>query len=154
MTYPKNYDRQATGAAAHCIESTTASRYAFILGSSVYAANSVVVHPFNESQQTREIARRIAAARPDVVGLSMQFQHRAAEFVPKPTLLIAMVLKGHDLHGMYIGPHVDAWSAAAGSPAVWSSAYRSRVIGSVPPMPVAAEPQQEGFVPRATACAA
>jgi lactate racemase len=39
--------------------------------------------------------------------------HRAAEFVPKPTLLIAMVLQGHDLHGMYLGPHVEAWSAAA-----------------------------------------
>ncbi|MGC4115996.1 MAG: trypsin-like serine protease [Myxococcales bacterium] len=31
--------------AAHCIESTTASRYAFILGSTAYPANSVTVHP-------------------------------------------------------------------------------------------------------------
>ena len=39
--------------------------------------------------------------------------HRAAEFVPKPVLLIALVLKGTALHGLYIGPHREAWSAAA-----------------------------------------
>jgi nickel-dependent lactate racemase len=39
--------------------------------------------------------------------------HRAAEFVPRPILLVALVLEGHDLHGMYIGPHEEAWSAAA-----------------------------------------
>jgi lactate racemase len=39
--------------------------------------------------------------------------HRAAEFIPKPILLVALVLEGHDLHGMYIGPHEEAWSAAA-----------------------------------------
>jgi nickel-dependent lactate racemase len=39
--------------------------------------------------------------------------HRAAEFVPKPIVLVALVLEGHDLHGMYIGGHREAWSAAA-----------------------------------------
>lgn len=39
--------------------------------------------------------------------------HRAAEFVPRPILCIALVLKGSALHGMYIGPHLEAWSAAA-----------------------------------------
>jgi nickel-dependent lactate racemase len=39
--------------------------------------------------------------------------HRAAEFVPKPVVLIALVMQGHDLHGMYVGPHLEAWSAAA-----------------------------------------
>ena len=39
--------------------------------------------------------------------------HRAAEFVPKPILYLALVLKGSTLHGMYAGPHRDAWSAAA-----------------------------------------
>src|SRR5919197_3743022 len=39
--------------------------------------------------------------------------HRAAEFVPVPLLHIALVLKGHDLHVLYIGPHSEAWSAAA-----------------------------------------
>jgi nickel-dependent lactate racemase len=39
--------------------------------------------------------------------------HRAAEFVPRPVVLIALVLKGSALHGLYIGPHREAWSAAA-----------------------------------------
>lgn len=39
--------------------------------------------------------------------------HRAAEFVPRPVTLIALVLKGSALHGIYIGPHREAWSAAA-----------------------------------------
>jgi nickel-dependent lactate racemase len=38
---------------------------------------------------------------------------RAAEFVQRPMLCLALVLKGSALHGMYIGPHVEAWSAAA-----------------------------------------
>jgi nickel-dependent lactate racemase len=39
--------------------------------------------------------------------------HRAAEFVPKPVVLLALVLKGSALHGMYIGPVREAWNAAA-----------------------------------------
>ena len=39
--------------------------------------------------------------------------HRAAEFVPRPLLCLALVLKGSALHGLYIGSHTDAWSAAA-----------------------------------------
>lgn len=39
--------------------------------------------------------------------------HRAAEFVPTQVLCLAFVLKGHDLHGMFIGPHREAWTAAA-----------------------------------------
>ncbi|HEX9370375.1 MAG TPA: lactate racemase domain-containing protein [Roseiflexaceae bacterium] len=39
--------------------------------------------------------------------------HRAAEFVRRPILCLALVLKGSALHGMYIGPHLEAWSAAA-----------------------------------------
>jgi nickel-dependent lactate racemase len=39
--------------------------------------------------------------------------HRAAEFVPRPLHCLAMVLKGAALHGLYIGPHQEAWSAAA-----------------------------------------
>jgi nickel-dependent lactate racemase len=39
--------------------------------------------------------------------------HRAAEFVPRPTLLVALVLKGSALHGLYVGPVREAWSAAA-----------------------------------------
>ncbi|HEY0735966.1 MAG TPA: lactate racemase domain-containing protein [Herpetosiphonaceae bacterium] len=39
--------------------------------------------------------------------------HRAAEFVPTRVLCLAFVLKGQDLHGMFVGPHREAWSAAA-----------------------------------------
>ncbi len=39
--------------------------------------------------------------------------HRGAEFVPVPVLCIAMCLKGEEFHGMYIGSHQEAWSAAA-----------------------------------------
>lgn len=39
--------------------------------------------------------------------------HRAAEFVDKPILCLALVMKGSVLHGLYAGPHQGAWSAAA-----------------------------------------
>jgi nickel-dependent lactate racemase len=38
--------------------------------------------------------------------------HRAAEFVVCPILCFALVLKEQDLHGLYIGHYVDAWSQA------------------------------------------
>jgi len=39
--------------------------------------------------------------------------HRAARFVDKPIFCLALVMKGHDLHGLYVGAHTEAWSAAA-----------------------------------------
>jgi len=39
--------------------------------------------------------------------------HRAAEFVPCPLLCMALVLKGQELHGLYIGSHIEAFNAAA-----------------------------------------
>jgi lactate racemase len=39
--------------------------------------------------------------------------HRAAQFVPRPPLCIALVLRGGELHGMYAGPHEEAFRAAA-----------------------------------------
>lgn len=39
--------------------------------------------------------------------------HRAAEFVDAPVLCLAMVLEGSALHGLYVGPHEEAWSEAA-----------------------------------------
>jgi nickel-dependent lactate racemase len=39
--------------------------------------------------------------------------HRAAEFVNVPILCLALVMEGETLHGMYIGSHEEAWSAAA-----------------------------------------
>ncbi len=38
--------------------------------------------------------------------------HRAAEFVDRPLLCMALVLKGEALHGLYIGSYLEAWSAA------------------------------------------
>jgi nickel-dependent lactate racemase len=38
---------------------------------------------------------------------------RAAEFVQRPIVCVALALKGSALHGIYIGPHREAWSAAA-----------------------------------------
>ncbi len=39
--------------------------------------------------------------------------HRAAEFVQRPILCLALVERDQELHGLYIGPHVEAWSKAA-----------------------------------------
>jgi hypothetical protein len=39
--------------------------------------------------------------------------HRAAEFVDTPIVCLALVMEGATLHGMYIGEHEEAWSAAA-----------------------------------------
>ncbi len=38
---------------------------------------------------------------------------RAAQFVTRPLLCLALVLQGNQLHGLYIGPHTEAFSAAA-----------------------------------------
>jgi nickel-dependent lactate racemase len=38
--------------------------------------------------------------------------HRAAEFVACPIFCFALVLKEQDLHGLYFGHYVDAWSQA------------------------------------------
>jgi len=38
---------------------------------------------------------------------------RAAEFVTRPILCMALVLQGAELHGLYIGPHAEAFSSAA-----------------------------------------
>jgi nickel-dependent lactate racemase len=39
--------------------------------------------------------------------------HRAAAFVPCPLLCLALVLRGQELHGLYIGPHAEAFARAA-----------------------------------------
>jgi nickel-dependent lactate racemase len=39
--------------------------------------------------------------------------HRAAEFVHQDLTCLAMGVKGHDLHGLFIGPTQQAWNAAA-----------------------------------------
>jgi nickel-dependent lactate racemase len=39
--------------------------------------------------------------------------HRAAEFVPRPILCLAMVMQGQGLHGLYIGSYKEAFEQAA-----------------------------------------
>ncbi len=51
---------------------------------------------------------------------------RAAEFVPRPLLALAMVVQGHDLHGLYIGSHTEAWSQAADLSAQLNITYVDR----------------------------
>lgn len=42
-----------------------------------------------------------------------QMIHAAAELVEVPITLVAMVVQGHDLAGLFIGQYQEAWSAAA-----------------------------------------
>lgn len=59
------------------------------------AGHSVRVVPFNQPEDAPVVARSIAASAPDVVGLSMQFQHRAAEFLGLARQLRAEGFSGH-----------------------------------------------------------
>jgi lactate racemase len=57
--------------------------------------------------------------------------HRAARFIEQPTLLLAMVLKGHTLHGLFIGPHEQTWSTAADLAAELNIVYRAQPVQRV-----------------------
>jgi len=48
---------------------------------------------------------------------------RAARFVTRPLLCMALVLQGQDLHGLYIGSHDEAWSRAADLSALLNITY-------------------------------
>lgn len=39
--------------------------------------------------------------------------HRAAQFVPRPILCLALVVRGQKLYGLYAGAHEEAWGSAA-----------------------------------------
>ena len=58
--------------------------------------------------------------------------HRAAEFLPKPIACIALVMSGQTFRGLYVGSHIDAWSAAADLSAqlniVWVARPFTRVL--------------------------
>src|SRR5258706_11168481 len=54
--------------------------------------------------------------------------HRAAEFIDRPMLCLPLVLRGHDLHGLYIGPHMEAWSQAADLSAQLNIIYVQRPV--------------------------
>jgi nickel-dependent lactate racemase len=51
---------------------------------------------------------------------------RAATFVPRPLLCLALVLQGSNLHGLYIGSHDEAWSHAADLSAQLNIVYVDR----------------------------
>jgi len=64
--------------------------------------------------------------------------HAAAEHVPTPATLIALVVVGKGLAGMFIGDYLSAWSAAADLSAerhiIWVDKPFERVLSCAPPM--------------------
>ncbi len=56
---------------------------------------------------------------------------RAAAFVTRPLLCLALVLQGQDLHGLYIGSHTEAWSHAADLSAQLNITYVDRPFRKV-----------------------
>lgn len=64
--------------------------------------------------------------------------HAAAEHMPTPSTLIALVVVGKGLAGMFIGDHVSAWSAAADLSSerhiIWVDKPFQRVLSCAPPM--------------------
>ena len=64
--------------------------------------------------------------------------HAAAEHVPTPATLIALVVEGKGLAGIFIGDHRSAWSAAADLSAqrhiIWVDKPFQKVLSCAPPM--------------------
>lgn len=56
---------------------------------------------------------------------------RAAAFVTRPLLCLAMVMQGQELHGLYIGSHTEAWSSAADLSAQLNITYVDRPFRKV-----------------------
>lgn len=61
--------------------------------------------------------------------------HRAAAYVDRPTTCVALVLRSHTLHGMYIGSYQVAWSAAADLSAQLNIVWLPRPVRRVLAMP-------------------
>jgi len=61
--------------------------------------------------------------------------HRAAEFVKQDIVCIAMALKGEQLHGMFIGSHLEAFNAAADLSAQLNIIYTPKPYQRVLSMP-------------------
>ncbi len=59
------------------------------------AGHKVTVIPFNQPSESAEVVTRTLAAKPDVVGLGIQFQHRAHEFLALSARLRAAGFAGH-----------------------------------------------------------
>ena len=64
--------------------------------------------------------------------------HAAAELVPTPITLAALVVQGDGLAGVFVGDHLEAWSAAADLSAErhirWVDRPFERVLSWAPPM--------------------
>lgn len=64
--------------------------------------------------------------------------HRAASFVTIPTTLFALVMKRHEVHGLYVGDPIEAWGAAADLSAkvniVWKDHPYHTVLSMAPAM--------------------
>lgn len=64
--------------------------------------------------------------------------HAATEHISKPITLIALVVEGHDLSGLFIGDHLSAWAAAADLSAQrhirWCEKPYQRVLSCAPKM--------------------
>lgn len=65
--------------------------------------------------------------------------HRAAELVTaeRPVTLVALVMKGKALHGLYLGDLIDAWEAAADLSAEINIVWKPKPFRSVLSMPSA-----------------
>jgi nickel-dependent lactate racemase len=57
--------------------------------------------------------------------------HRAAALIDRPVLLLALVLRGQVLHGLYTGPHEAAWRAAAHLSAQINVVYKPHAFRQV-----------------------
>ncbi|MFO7545175.1 MAG: lactate racemase domain-containing protein [Trueperaceae bacterium] len=64
--------------------------------------------------------------------------HAATELVPTPITVAALVVEGEDLTGVFVGEHVEAWSAAADLSAErhirWVERPFHRILSCAPPM--------------------
>lgn len=78
----------------------------------------------------------------DTIGIAdtpvRQMIHTAAQHVPTPVELIALVVVGEGLAGMFIGDHLTAWRAAADLSAqrhiIWVDEPYQQVLSWAPPM--------------------
>lgn len=64
--------------------------------------------------------------------------HAATELVPTPITVAALVVDGHELAGVFVGDHLEAWSAAADLSAErnvrWVDRPFQRILSWAPPM--------------------
>ena len=56
---------------------------------------------------------------------------RATRFIEQPILLLAMLLKGHDLYGLYAGPLEETWEVAADLSAQLNIVYKPQPFRQV-----------------------